>query len=563
MTEATTPRKKWLLLAASVAIGLGLFFGPARAFYQRQKEQRSLALARHFFSKGDYSNASLSARQVLLQNPANIPACRIMAEIADRLQLPMALDWRRRLAELVPTAETKLQLAEAGLRCQSRPFPLTEQILQELSTTATNLAFYHVVAAELALNLRQLDAAGSQFASAVQLAPTNRIYQLNLAMVQLSSRNPATLAAARDRLNAFAADTNFAPNALRALIADRLTHDDAAAAQTLSEKLLRSPQAAMPDRLQHLTILKNNHRTDFPAQLNALQQFAATNAPDAAQMALWMLKNGLATDAGHWLTGLPKHLQNQAPVQLARATTIETERDWPGLRQFCAHGGWGELDFLRLAFLARAWAQLGEISVAKSHWHSAVDAAGNRLGALSSLLDLTARWQLADERLDLFWRLFQKFPRDQWIATALEQYCQTTGNTAGLRRIFQQQAVTFPASLEIKNNLAYLDLLLRTNQAEAETVAAKLHAQKPENPAFASTYAFALHLKGRDADGLAVMQKLSAAALAQPAIALHYGILLSATGNAAAAQPRLAIARSETGLLPEEKLLCNQAAGGQ
>ena len=333
MTEATTSRKKWLLLTVGVAIGLGLFFGPARTFYQRQKVQRSLALARQFFSKGDYPNASLSARQVLLLNPANVPACRIMAEIAERLQLPMALDWRRRLAELVPTAETKLQLAEAGLRYQSRPFPLTEQILRELSTTATNLAFYHVVAAELALNLRQLDAAGSQFAAAVQLAPTNRIYQLNLAMVQL-------------RLNAFAADTNFAANALRALIADRLAHDDAAAAQQLSEKLLCSPQAAMPDRLQQLTILKMNRRADFPAQLDALQQIAATNAPDAAQMALWMLKNGLATNAGHWLAGLPKHLQNHPPVQLAQATTIETEHDWPALRQFCAHGSWGELDFL-------------------------------------------------------------------------------------------------------------------------------------------------------------------------------------------------------------------------
>lgn len=563
MTEATTPRKKWLLLTMGVAVSLGLLFGPARTFYHRQKEQRSLSLARQFFSKGDYPNASLSARQVLLLNPANVPACRIMAEIADHLQLPMALDWRRRLAELVPTAETKLQLAEAGLRYQSRPFPLTEQILQELATTATNLAFYHVVAAELALNLRQLDAAGSQFASAVLLAPANQIYQLNLAMVQLSSRNPATLAAARDRLNAFAADTNFAPNALRALIADRLAHDDAAAAQNLSEKLLRAPQAAMPDRLQHLTILKKNHSADFPAQLNALQQFAATNAPNAAQTALWMQGNGLVANTRRWLAGLPKHLQNQPPVQLAQATTIETERDWPALRQFCAHGNWGELDFMRLAFLAHAWAQLGEMSVAKSQWHSAVDAAGNRLGALASLLEFTARWQLADERLDLFWLLFQKFPRDQWIATSLEQYCQTTGNTAGLRRIFQQQSVTFPASLEIKNNLAYLNLLLRTDQAEAETVAAKLHVQKPENPAFASTYAFALHLKGRDADGLAVMQKLPAAALAQPAIALHYGILLSATGNAAAAQPQLAIARSETSLLPEEKQLCKQAAGGQ
>ena len=257
MAEAfNTTRNKWLLAAVSALAVIILLFGPAIKIYHRQKEQRSLSLAQQFFNQGDYPNATLSARQVLLLNPENFPACRIMAEIADRLQLPTTLDWRRRLAELVPDPETKLQLAEAGLRYQSRPYLLTEQILRELSTSATNLAYYHVIAAERALNLRQLDTAAAQFASAVQLAPTNRLYELNLAMVQLSSREPATLAAARHRLNAFTADTNFAPNAYRALIADRLAQNDGPAAQNLSAKLLRTPQAALPDQLQHLAILK-------------------------------------------------------------------------------------------------------------------------------------------------------------------------------------------------------------------------------------------------------------------------------------------------------------------
>ena len=553
--DIKTTRNKWLMVTLCAVVTLVLLLGPAIKVYHRQKEQRSLSLAQQFFNKGDYPNATLSARQTLLINPENVPACRIMAETADRLQLPTTLDWRRRLTELVPTPETKLQLAEAGLRYQSRPFLLTEQILKELSTSATHLAFYHVVAAERALSLRQLDTAAARFASAVQLAPTNRLYQLNLAMVQLSSRDPATLAAARNRLNTFAADTNFAPNAYRALIADRLAHKDDQTAQSLSEKLSRTPQATLTDQLQHLAILNKNHSPDFVTQLKSLQQATATNATKAAQTAIWMQANGFANDALLWLGSLPKHLRNQPTVQLAQATAMETKRDWTALRQFCGRGNWEELDFLRLAFLAHAWAQCGETPVANSHWRSAVSAAGGRLGALSSLLELTARWQLADERLDLFWLLFQKFPRDQWIATALKQHCQTTGNTAGLRRIFQQQTTTYPNNLEIKNDLTYINLLLRMNLSEGGTSAAKLHAQRPADPAIASTYAFALHLKGRNADGLAVMQKLPAAALEQPAIALHYGILLSATGDKVAAQHYLNIAQRETGLLPEEKQL--------
>ncbi|MEI8288913.1 MAG: hypothetical protein WCH99_05525 [Verrucomicrobiota bacterium] len=560
--EVKMTRKKWLLATATISAAaiVVLLYEPAIKIYHRQKEKRSLSLAQQFFNKGDYPNATLSVRQVLLLNPKSIPACSIMADIADRRQLPTTLDWHRRLAELAPTPENKLQLAEAGLRYQSRPFLLTEQILRELSATATNLAYYHVIAAELAINLRQLDAAAASLASAVKLAPTNLLYQINLAMVQLSSRDSATQAAARSRLNAFTLDTNFAPNAYRALITDRLANNDGQAAQSLSEKLMRFTPTALTDQLQHLAILKKNQSPDFAAQLKYLQQAAATNAPRAAQTAIWMQANGFAADALQWLGSLPKPIRSQPPVQLAQATAMDTKRDWLELRQLCTRGNWEDLDFLRLAFLSRAWLQLGETPVAQSHWHSAVGAAGNRLGALSSLLELTARWQMADERLDLFWLLFQKFPRDPGIATALKQHYQATGNTTGLRRVFMQLTTTYPDSFEIKNDLAYINLLLHTNLAEAGTIAAKLQAQRPEDPAIASTHAFALHLKGRDAEGLAVMQKLPAAALEQPAIALHYGILLAATGDKVAARRYLNLAQRETGMLPEEKKLGQQSA---
>lgn len=547
-----------LIVILGLVIAGGLLLVPARTTYRHYKEKHSLSLARQFFSNGDYPSAVLAARQTLAVNATNVEACRIMAEIADISQSPVTLDWRRQLAEIAPTVENRLQLAEAGLRYQSPPYPLATQIMVELSwTAATNVAFFHVVIAEGALAQRQLAVAQTELATAVRLNPTNRLYQLNLAAVRLSSAEAATLALARTQLKSFLADTNFAPVALRALITDRLTHDDAPAARSYSETLLKLPAVTLADRLQHLAILQKIPGADFSGQLAAVQ-LTATNAATVFQVATWLQANGQAAAVGPWLARLPAALGNQPTVQLAQANALEAQQDWAALRHFSNLGKWEELDFMRFALLSRAWAQLGETSVAQGNWRSAVDAAGNRLGALCGLLELTSRWKMAAARQDLFWLLLQKFPRERWVSAALEQQCINTGDTAGLWRIYEQLAAAFPNNPGFNNNYAYISLLLRKNPVEAENLAARLFAQSPTDAGIVSTYAFAQHLRGRDAEALAVMQRLNPSALQQPALVLHYGILLAATGRAAEAKPFLARARTGSGLLPEERRLLDQ-----
>lgn len=73
--------------------------------------------------------------------------------------------------------------------------------------------------------------------------------------------------------------------------------------------------------------------------------------------------------------------------------------------------------------------------------------------------------------------------------------------------------------------------------------------------------AFALHLQGRDKQGLAVLEKLPPAQLAQPSVALYYGVLLAAAGNADQATPWLQIAQTKGRLLPEEQQLLSTALG--
>jgi predicted Zn-dependent protease len=87
----------------------------------------------------------------------------------------------------------------------------------------------------------------------------------------------------------------------------------------------------------------------------------------------------------------------------------------------------------------------------------------------------------------------------------------------------------------------------------AHEFARELFHQYPSNAAFASTYAYSLHLQGRSEEALKAFANLPPQALDQPAIALYYGVILG-TNSVAEARKRLELA-SNGNLLPEEKEL--------
>ena len=229
--------------------------------------------------------------------------------------------------------------------------------------------------------------------------------------------------------------------------------------------------------------------------------------------------------------------------------------NWQALRSLTSSGNWGEIDFLRLAFLSRAWSEFGEPLVADGHWRSAVSEAGERLGALTALLELANRWQLPRAREDLLWRMLRGFPDARWAQDSLGRLYFDAGNTTGLYQLYSKQFLRSPLNAALKNNLAATALLLKTNLTQASRWAAEIYAQKTNDPVIVSTYTYALHLQGRDQEGLAALQKLKPSQLEEPSTALYYGVLLSVTGKPDEAAPYLQIARTKGQLLPEEKQL--------
>jgi thioredoxin-like negative regulator of GroEL len=546
---------------AVVLAGLGLWF-LGRPAYRHFKERRAMDQARQFAGKGDFRNASLSARQALLVNPRNADACRLMAELSELARSTNALDWHRRVAEVEPTMENRLRVAAAALRYQPPPFTLATEILEELAGSATNLPAYHVVAAERALKLKRVGEAIAHFEAASRLEPANEQHQLNLAVLNLQSTNAATAAAARATLDRLRASTNLAAVALRWLVGESLKNRDFPAAERFSSQLLEDRQCTMEDRLQHLSLLREGHSAAFPAALEAAQHHASTNPAAIYGLSAWMLSHQLVQEALEFLESCPETVRKRQPVPMAFVDVYVAKKDWDALESFLLEEKWGELDFMRQALLSRAAAEQGQTQAADVRWRSAIREAADRLGPLTSLLSMATHWKREKAREELLWQIAQRFPREKWALRELDRLYAEAGNTRGLHKLYSHIAGYDAKNVVAQNNFAATSLLLRLNLARAHEIARNLYQLHPEDAVVTSTYAYSLHLQGRTPEALAALEKLKPEALENPSVALYYGCLLVSAGRTNQGARYLELAR-QGNLLPEEKQLLAAAGASR
>ena len=548
-------KKATLFALAFMLVGAGLYFygGPA---YRHYKEKRLLTQAKHFAAIGDFRNALLSARQTLQLNSANLEACGIMANLAECSRSPALLDWRRRIAELAPTIENKLLLAASALRIQASPYPMTQQILKEVASAAKDVPAYHLLSAELALKSRDLLQAEAEFQEASRLEPADQQHQFNLAVLRLQSTNAAVSAEACATLERLRSNTNLGPIALRWLIAGRLGERELAAAARLSRELVSDGRATVEDRLQYLNILERANKPELEGYLAVLQRSSLSNAAEVYALSDWMAGHGRAEAALQWLTNCPAKLRAEQPAPIGMVECYIAKKDWTSLEAFLNSEKWGELEFLRLAFLSRAAGEQKRKQGADALWRQAVRAAGERFGPLATLLGLAANWERDQAKEDLLWKIAQHFPRERWAGLELGRLFQSAGNTRGLNKVCALMASYNSKDLFAKNNLAATSLLLKQDLPKAHELAKDIYSQRPQEPTIVSTYAYSLQVQGRTKEALDIFQTLKREELQQPSIALYYGALLSATGETNKAEGYLEIAKVMAAtFLPEERAL--------
>jgi predicted Zn-dependent protease len=426
--------------------------------------------------------------------------------------------------------------------------------LQGVDKTNQNNVAFHQMAAMVAMSLNNIAAAEWHFTEAARLDPGNKLLELNRAIIHLQAKDQQVVAGALKSLEQLYADPTWRKDALRHLAMAASRNKEYARAAVFTKELQADPKAALSDRLMHLTVLKDSGSSEFSAYLAGVEAACAAEAEAVNTLAAWLLGHAMADEAARWLAGLPAELQDKSPVALARADCFMALGDWAGLQTLLKDAKWGGLEFMRLAMLARAYREQRQEFSAQTEWRAAVRAASDRANQLGVLARMANKWGWDKEKEELLWFLVERFPAERWALQSLSQAYLAAGNTRGLHRVYSRivdrEAANFPAM----NNLAAVSLLLNLQTNKAYEMAREAYLKATNVAAFASTYAWALHLQGRTAEGMKVLEALKPDRLEVPGVALYYGAMLAAVNAPAKAKKYLDLA--ETGqLLPEEKAL--------
>jgi Flp pilus assembly protein TadD len=115
-----------------------------------------------------------------------------------------------------------------------------------------------------------------------------------------------------------------------------------------------------------------------------------------------------------------------------------------------------------------------------------------------------------------------------------------------------------PSDVRVKNCLANVFLLRRTELEKAHRLANEAYTTAPDNPFFTSTYAYSLLLQNRKEEALQVLSHVRAEDLQIPSVAAYYGVIQAQSGHNDIAKDPLKRAQAGT-LLPEEKEIVRQA----
>ena len=541
-----------LVLAAAAFIGFAGWYG-----LRVVGKQRAMAAAREFADKKEYLKAAMSARHALEISPSDLSANRLMAEMAGAMNTKEAVTWRKTIAEMQPgVAQNYFDWADTAMRF--RDVVSAREALAKLDEAGKNTATYHDMAARLAVLSGRTSEVYAHVAAAAQLEPKNETYQLQLAAVQLGSPIVEVRKGATARLEQLTESPKSRREALRMLIQSALTNQEASRALKFASDLMNGPGGIFEDRMLYLKLLGQLKRSEYWWFLAQLGSDLPEKDEDLVSLLSWMNNNGLARLTLMWTEQIPNDRSERVPVCVAIAEAHALLGNWGKLKTLLRFQKWSDLEFQREALIAAAARAEGDEKGAQAHWGAAVTLSAGRNTAMSALVRFATAWKWDEEYMNLLWSIANGGTDQLAAAQQLLKRYSAEGKTRDLLRVFNRILELDPQNLNAKNNVAYALLLLNLETDRAQVLAYEARDSDPTNAEFSSTYALALHAKGKTDAALKILQQLEENDRRIPTTALCYGVILSTKGMADEARLFLEIAEKGS-LLPEEKQLAERA----
>ncbi|MGB8353014.1 MAG: hypothetical protein WCD79_03930 [Chthoniobacteraceae bacterium] len=528
-----------------------LLIAGVREGFRYTKLHLALRNAHREFSKSQFMRAEFWAERAVSADESNVEAMRLMAEIGEVLDKPAALAWRMRVAQRAPgnTADV-MAWAKSALRFGHRE--MTDRALQSLPADFKNRsAGYHELMAGCALADHKPAISAEEFMKAAEIDPSNPFYRVNVEAFQLTnSSSQETRATATRELESAMTDPRVSLFVTRTLLYDALQSGDHARALRFAGKLRSLPERSFSDDLSCLEAMMSE--SSFHSALEETEHRAGSNLQWAIEMGDWLNSHTMAAETLRWVAQLPEVIRSNIRVQMTAAESYSAVYDWNGLAIFLTKCQWGDGEYLRRAMLIRCKRELGQPW--EKEWEQLVSDVEITPPDSLLLAQLVTGWKWRDETIELLWGATTK-PQTQ--TTALQYlwglYSQTN-DTNKLWRVATEQIKIDPSNPAKKNNEAFLSLLLYGTSERSERLAREASTKDPKVPEWAATYAYALHLAGKETEAKNVMENLSPEALGRPGIALYYAIVLAANGDNIRAREMLA-KLNPAGMLPEEQKL--------
>jgi len=565
-----------LVAVAAVAIAIlvgALLVSYGSKLYQNWRESRLLDQATALLEQGELSQAAQMARELLTRHPDSLPALSILADTAEKQNLEEAVVWRERIARLRPKdPESQLNFASAALRFEK--LDVAREALTRVSQNDRDSAAFHVVAGWLARAEGNFAEQEGQFAAAVEKEPNNDLYQFNLAALQIRSKDAEKSNSARITLEQLSKIVPYRTGALRALLNDAVDRNDLVSADNFAQQLQMSPDVTFGDYLRCLSFYRKLDQKKFRRLLEKVKPFAARNPTDVAALIDWMNQNGLAADVVGWIDklataspsdgGLPPAQLHSPPVSVGLADAYATVKNWSRLKHFTGKSGWGDADYLRLAFQAIAVQHLRSSSSPSATsefsklWQSANELSKNDSQRQIALARLAAKWQMESQAEQLWLAIEKNSAMRREALDSLRRIYRGRSDTTKLYEILQRLHEISPDEAPITADFARLGLNLQQNVEHSDQLAKEAYDRAPNEVNCAVTYAFSLYRLGRNAEALGIIQTLSPDQLHDPHAAVYAALVLIEAGQIDAAKEYIGAAENDT-IYPEEKKLLDEA----
>ena len=500
---------------------------------------------------GDFANASLQIRRVLDVYPQDIEAFRLMAELAERVQdAESAISWRQRAVELDAGSEAEL-MSYAATCLKFDRLTAANNILARIPLGSHKSPRFQLLSGEVAFRKSDFQRAERWFQAAANAEPKKLSTQLSLRRSQALLEDYFGREAGRNGLLKLAAEADFEVAARNALVASFRTFGQPQEALEQSNRLLLVIPHPFSEDIENLSLLAVTRDPDFPRRLETLQKSTSSNPQEAAALLEWMSGTGFHAEGLEWIKR-NRDLSASPEMQPSVTACYIASREWETALQYTAAQSWNNLEALRHAYRAKAFREQAHLTPAATEWQTAISAAGNAATSLAALANLAAAWNWEAEEEEVLLLAVEKSPEHSSALRHLNEKYSREGNTRALRKLASLLMQVDPTDQNVQNDYALLSLLLGEDTERATRIARELFAAERQNPAFASTYAFALYLAGQPMEALKTMEVLKEADLEVATISAYYGFLLLENGQREQARKYLLLATSAQ-VLPEER----------